>query len=114
MRKFKAIIQIVESVKSIPGECNAATEIVITMLGITNIANARDSEIKAAAAKGTKQYLGAMLFEGLNINKYETLKADVHNTCVLGEDRIPRDFAALMQLADTYVPPKAAQATGSG
>ena len=38
----------------------------------------------------------------------------MHNTWVLGKDRIPRYFAAVMRLADTYVPPKAAQATGSG
>ena len=84
------------------------------MQGITNIANARDSKIKAEAAKGAKQYLAAMIFEGSNANKYQQLKAAVHNAWVLGEDRIPRYFGAVMRLADTYVPPKAAQATGSG
>ena len=114
MREFKARIQIAESVGSIPGECDAATEIILTMQGIPNISNVRDSKIKAAAAKGAKQYLVAMLFEGLNANKYQLLKTAVHNAWVLGENRIPRDFAAVMRLADTYVPPKAAQATGSG
>ena len=84
------------------------------MQGIPNIANTRDSKIKAAAAEGVKQYLAGMLFEDLNANKYQPLKAAVHNAWVLGEDRIPRDFAEVMRLADTYVPPKAAQATGSG
>ena len=92
MRKFKARIQIAESVGSIPGDCNAATEIVLTMQGITNIANARDSDIKVAEAEGAKQYLAAILFEGLNANKYQPCKVAVHNAWVLGEDRIPRDF----------------------
>ena len=80
MREFKARIQIAESVGSIPGECDAATDIVLTMQGITDIANARDNDIKAAAAKGAKKYLTAMLFEGLNENKYQPLKAAMHNT----------------------------------
>ena len=84
------------------------------MQGITDIANACDINIKAAAAEDAKKYLAAMLFEGLNTNKYQPSKASVHNAWVLGEDRIPRDFAAVMRLADTCVPPKEAQATGSG
>ena len=84
------------------------------MQGIANIANARDRNIKAEAAGGTKQYLAAIIFEGLNANKYQPLKAAVHNAWVLGKDRIPRDFSAVMRMADTYVPPKASQATGSG
>ena len=114
MCEFKARIQIADSVGSIPGECGAATEIVLTTQGIPNITSARDREIKAVEAKGAKQYLAAMIFEGLNANKYQKLKAAVHNAWVLGEDRIPRYFAAVMRLADTYVPPKAEQATGSG
>ena len=55
-----------------------------------------------------------MIFEVLNSNKYQPLKAAVHNAWVLGKDRIPRYFAAVMRLADTYVPPKAAQATENG
>ena len=61
MREFKGRIQIAESVGSIPGGCDAATDIVLTMQGIPNIENACDSEIKVAAAKGAKKYLAAML-----------------------------------------------------
>ena len=84
------------------------------MQGITDIVNARDSNIKAAAAKGAMQYLAAFLFEGLNANKYQQLKAAVNNAWVLEEDMIPRYFSAVMRLVDTYVLPKAEKATGSG
>ena len=91
-----------------PGYSLPAARIVAEEQGIDFDALTDDAKKKEVMDAAAERYLAALFFSGLNKDKYESFKNDMHNSHIMGGGRLPETYEEVLWKAEEFRPTKVA------